>query len=207
MSHQKSKKVARGAGDGGVGGRGGDVPASSRSSVFTVLTCRVPLGSGSRGGEPEFGLLQARRSGVSRAGCAEVDVRASSHQQPDDIDVEVHCRRTQRCAAGRVLVVHGGVRRALEYHAHDLYVPVRSRYHEGRSLGGGGLEGWPLRSRGVPPAGSSLLTAAALPSRHALYSAWPGMCGTIFPLGSRRTERFGGMAGVAGAAAGGAGGK
>jgi hypothetical protein len=44
----------------------------------------------------------------------------------------------------------------------------------------------------VPPSGSSLLTAAASPKRHAVYSAWAEMGDMIVRLGSRGTERRGG---------------
>jgi len=55
------------------------------------------------------------------------------------------------------------------------------------------VEAWPLRLSRVPPAGSSLLTAAASPSQHAQYSAWAGMCGMILRLeSSRGAERVGG---------------
>jgi hypothetical protein len=59
------------------------------------------------------------------------------------------------------------------------------------------LRSWkrcPLRLRVVPPAGSSLLTAAASPSLQALYSAWAGMFFGMIRRLARivGVERFGG---------------
>jgi len=59
-------------------------------------------------------------------------------------------------------------------------------------------KGSPLRLTRVPPAGSSLLTAAASPSAHALNSAWALMFGMILRLaGLQGAERFDGRGGGA----------
>jgi hypothetical protein len=47
----------------------------------------------------------------------------------------------------------------------------------------------------VPPSGSSLLTAAASPERHALYSAWAEMEDMIVWLRARGAARCGGGGG------------
>jgi hypothetical protein len=115
---------------------------------------------------------------------AKVHVRAVVSQQPEDIGVVVQRRHRHRRYAVRVDVVHDGVGRAREQ-PHSV-CPREAATMSGVLLS---LKGWkatPLRLRGVPPAGSNLLTAAASPATHAANSAPAGMFfGMILRLDSR----------------------
>jgi hypothetical protein len=112
-SYVKKGFLARG------GVRGGDVPAPSRSSALTVASCRSPPRSGSRG----------FWSAVS--------------QQPQDIGVVIPRRSHQRREVLRGRVIHGAVRRALQYDSRDVRVPGKGRRHERRKVGDAALEAWP----------------------------------------------------------------
>ena len=144
--------------------------------ALSIVVVDPPDGEAQRGGDPPL--------------AREVHVGAAVSQQPQDFGVVILRRHNRRRGAARVRVVHGSVRRALEYnHPYDLRVPAPSRRYERRILVDRSLEARPAQVARLPPAGRSLLTAAVSPAAHASNSAWALMFGMILPLGSRGAER------------------